>query len=104
MDDQSELFAPHDPPPEDEIPEEAAHEWDSYEHILASEEGAVPVYGVQLLVFMDPEGRQHTRWCVDGSPDPDLLIGTLDRVKFFVHIQNLDLQITSTDDDELEDE
>lgn len=76
-------------------------EWDSYEHILASEEGAIPIYGVQILTFMTPDGRQHTRWCVDGSPEPDLLIGTMERVQFFVHVQNLDVVI-SDEDEEME--
>lgn len=87
-----------------ETPDKVEDIWASYEHILETEPGSVAVYGLQMVVFMDQEGRQHTRWCVDGDPEPDLLIGTLDRIKFFIHVQNLDMTIAELEeDDETED-
>lgn len=103
-DPQRELFGPKDPPSPLPTPPETEDEWEAYRDILDTEEGAVPVYGLQIIVFMTPDGKQHTRWTVDGAPDPDLLIGTIERVQFFTHVQNLDVTVIDEEGDVDDDE
>lgn len=78
---------------------EPVDEWGPYEDILSTEEGAVPVYGIQVLVFMDTNGRQHTRWSIEGDPDPDMLIGTIERVQFFTHLNALEPGLMIVDEE-----
>jgi hypothetical protein len=57
---------------------------------------------LRFIVATDAEGQVFTEWAVEGDPAPDILIGTLERVKFFIQIHNLNP--TSLMDGEYEDE
>jgi len=62
-------------------------EFEPYEDMF--EENQVPMYGLRFIVATDPDGQVFTEWAVEGDPAPDTLIGTLERVKFFIQIHNL---------------
>lgn len=63
------------------------YEFEPYQDMF--EEDQIPMYGLRFVVASDPDGHVFTEWAVEGDPTPDTLVGTLERVKFFIQIHNL---------------
>lgn len=86
--------------------DETTTNWEPYTKMLQEEadkcdKKVMPSYGLIMMTYMDEEGHVHTRWHIDGRVDMDTLIGTLDRVKFSLHMENMDfVQFTDIEEDD----
>jgi len=91
------------PPPNDGPTEgssstpETRRQWSVYEDMLVDESAdAIPVFGVRIVVFTDPEGQESVRWSIEGDPQLNESVAVLERTKF---LMMFNAQIAEDEDD-----